>query len=259
MRLLLDEDWFDAVSSTGQYEHDFESIITSRARLLFPGYHVISFKAPVESDHARRVPDLALIDHGYRAWWVVEVEMAHHSLYGHVLPQVEVFVNGSYSDDHVAHMVSQSSALDAKALRDMLKGAQPRVLLVVNKSVPEWVDPIHRVGGLLSVVEVFRSGSNRHIFRVNGDFPVVQASDVATTCRLDPTIPLLLQIDSPVGLGVPTGARLSIRFRDGLTDWTRIDIASQVWLSPLGRNPLSLGVDYQIIAEERGRLSFRET
>ena len=258
MRLLLDGDWFDAVASPGQYEHDFESIITDRAPLLFPGYHVVPFKTPVESEHARKVPDLALIDHGYRSWWVVEVEMSHHSLYGHVIPQVEVFASGNYSGDHVAHLASQSPTLDGSALRDMMKGAQPRVLIVVNKNVPSWVEPIHRVGGLLAVVEVFRSGSNRHILRINGDSPDVQASDVASTCRLDPTIPRLLCVDSPVGLGVPPGARLSIRFRDGLTDWTRVDIANQVWLSPLGRNPLTSGVEYQIVSDERGHLSFRE-
>ena len=258
MRMLLDGDWFDAVSSPGQYEHDFEAVVLSRARFLFPEYHVLSFKVPVESDYDRRVPDLALVDHDYRAWWVVEVEMAHHSLHRHVLPQVDVFANGAYTETHAIHMVSQLAVLDSIALHDMIKGAQPGVLVVVNKGVSEWIEPIHRAGGLLSVVEVFRSENNRHILRINGDSPTMPASNVATSCRLDPAIPPLLQVDSPVGLGVTSGTRLSIRFRDGFTDWMRVDISNRVWLSPLGRNPLSAGQEYEIVTEERGRLAFRQ-
>jgi hypothetical protein len=39
------------------------------------------------SEYGSKKPDLALIDRDYRAWWVVEVELAHHSLHHHVLPE----------------------------------------------------------------------------------------------------------------------------------------------------------------------------
>ena len=49
-------------------------------------------------------------------------------------------------------------ALNYAALSDMIKGAQPRVLVVVNHSVPSWIEPIRRLDGIVTVVEVFRSG-----------------------------------------------------------------------------------------------------
>ena len=43
MRLLLSEEWFDAVSSEGQYESDFESLILSRGNALFPQFSCSAF------------------------------------------------------------------------------------------------------------------------------------------------------------------------------------------------------------------------
>ena len=200
MRLLIDGEWFDAVSSEGQYESDFEAIVKSRAGSLFPSFKVVPFRLPVESEEGRRIPDLALIDRDYRYWWVVEVEMAHHSLNGHVLPQVEVFSRGKYGEEHSAYLADRSENLDQASLADMIKGPQPRVLVVVNRNVPEWIEPIHRRDGLVAVVEVFRSSRNRHILRINGDYPEGADANVVSGCRLDPSLPGLLELDSPAAL-----------------------------------------------------------
>ena len=117
MRLLVKGEWFEAVSSEGQYESDFESLVRGRARFLFPTYQVVLFKKAVESEDGRKVPDLALIDSKYRYWWVVEVEMAHHSLYNHVIPQVEVFARGRYSEEHCDYLADQCDALIVRLSR----------------------------------------------------------------------------------------------------------------------------------------------
>ena len=257
MRLLVNGEWFDAISSEAQYERDFQDLVMSQADLLFPEYHALPFRIPVESEEGRRIPDLALIDHHYRHWWVVEVEMAHHSLYGHVLPQVEVFAHGRYGEEHGEHLIKQSKMLDPEAIRDMIKGAHPRVLVVVNQNTSTWVAPIHRLDGLISVVEIFRSGKNQHILRINGDRPREVVNELVSACRLDRSLPSLLQVDSPAALGIKHGERLSISFHGGLTDWERFDVADQVWLSPMRRNPLMKGRDYQLLRDVEGRLYFK--
>ena len=257
MRLLLSEEWFDAVSSEGQYESDFESVILSRSKALFPQFHVVSFRAPVESEEGRKIPDLALVDFTYRFWWVVEVEMAHHSLYGHVIPQVEVFARGRYSEEHANHLASRCDDLDRAALQDMIMGAQPRVLVVVNRDVPAWIEPIHRLDAIVTVVELFRSGRNQHILRVNGDYPEGEDAHIASLCRLDNTLPNLLQVDSPAALGVATGEQIAIEFNGGLTNWSRLDISDRVWLVPLGRNPLVANQEYLIVRDADSRLILR--
>ena len=257
MRLLLSGEWFDAVSSEGQYEVDFESVILSRANSLFPQFHVVPFRMPVESEEGRKIPDLALVDFTYRFWWVVEVEMAHHSLYGHVIPQVEVFARGKYGEEHANHLASRRDDFDRAALQDMIMGAQPRVLVVVNRNVPDWIEPIHRLDAIVTIVEIFRSGRNQHILRVNGDYPEGEDAHIASLCRLDNTLPNLLQVDSPASLGVSTGEQVAIELNGGLTNWSRLDTSNRVWLVPSGRNPLAANQEYLILRDSENRLSLK--
>ena len=222
----------------------------SRANSLFTDYHVVPFKIPVESEDGRKVPDLALIERRYRYWWVVEVEMAHHSLHGHVIPQIEVFARGKFGQEHYEYMVSKCNELNKNALADMIKGAQPRVLVVVNRAVPNWMEPIHRLDGLVAIVEIFRSGRNQHILRINGDYPSGSDDRIVSNCRLDIGMPGLLQIDSPASLGIANGEQISIELDGGLTNWSRLDISDKVWLLPAGRNPLTASQNYLILRNE---------
>ena len=237
-------------------EIDFENLIVAQAENLFPDYQTVPFKATVESEDGRRKPDLALIDRSYRYWWVVEVEMAHHSLRHHVIPQVEVFSRGKYGQGHCDYLYDKCNTLDYPALTDMIKGAQPRVLVVVNESVPSWREPIHRLDGLVTVVELFRSSRNQHILRINGDYPAGTDVSILSTCRLDDMIPRLLRIDSPAALGMTSGESVEIRLDGRLTIWSRLDSAKEVWLAPSGRNPLVAKCDYVIVRDLEGNLSF---
>ena len=258
LRLLINNEWFDALSSEGQYESDFEAIIISHATLLFPDYHAVPFKARVESQAGTRIPDLALIDKQYRHWWVVEIEMAHHSFQGHVLPQVETFATGQYGAEHAEYLATHSTAIDHGQANDIVRGAQPRVLVIVNQSAPTWIGPIHRLHGLVTVVEVFRSFRNQHAFRINGDNLAVSPRHRVSACRLDSMLPRLLHIHSPAALEIAHGQRISIGFREGQTEWERTDVSNQVWLSPVGRNPLVTGQDYYIMRSPDGTLYLEE-
>ncbi len=255
MRLLVSDEWFDPISSEGQYESDYEGIVLGRGSLLFPNFHLVSFRMPVESEDGRKIPDMALVDRGYRSWWVVEVEMAHHSLYGHVMPQVEVFARGRYGEEHANYIADRHGGLNRESLVDMVRGAQPRVLVMVNRNVPDWFEPVHRLEGIITVVEVFRSGRNQHILRINGDYPETADTRVASSCRLDSTLPGLLQIDSPASLGIVAGQDIEIEFNGGLTSWSRLDASDNVWLVPRGRNPLNAKQEYMIQKDSDDRLS----
>ena len=255
---MLSGTWFEPVSSEGQYESDFESMIVSRGEWLFPQFHVVPFRMAIESEEGRKIPDLALVDLTYRFWWVVEVEMAHHSLSSHVIPQVEVFTRGRYGEEHANYLAGKRDDLDGEALQDMIMGAQPRVVVVVNRSVPDWMDPIHGLDAIVTVVEIFRSDKNEHILRVNGDYPGTENTHIASLCRLDTALPGLLQVDSPAGLGIATGGEMSMEFNGGLTRWSRLDVSDRVWLVPAGRNPLVANQEYEIIREPDSRLTLRQ-
>jgi hypothetical protein len=95
-RLLVGSEWYDAVASEDFYEVQFEGLVLQNAASLYPSYFAVPFKTTVTSEHGSKKPDLALIDRDYRAWWVVEVELAHHSLHHHALPQVQVLATAEY-------------------------------------------------------------------------------------------------------------------------------------------------------------------
>src|ERR1051326_3116272 len=95
-RLLIGKEWYEGVSSTAYWEAEFENVLLRRADVLFPEYFMVEFKTEVQGDSDIGKPDFALIEKKYRIWWVVEVELAHHSFAGHVLPQVDTFASGRY-------------------------------------------------------------------------------------------------------------------------------------------------------------------
>ena len=233
-------------------------MILNSASVLFPEYVALPFRVRVESDHDVKIPDLALVDKQYRHWWVVEVEMAHHSLQHHVLPQIETFASGTYGREHAEHLAKQSTAIDLDRAYDLVRGELPRVLVVVNQNTPSWIEPIHRLNGLLSVVEVFRSSRNHHVMRVNGDRPPSNPTNKLSKCRLDPLVPRLLQVDSPAALGLTDGEIVSILFKDGYTEWQRMGVSNQVWLNPIHRNPLKRGCEYSIVRSSDGNICIEE-
>src|SRR5215212_6983126 len=93
--------WFPEISPKALYETEFEAVFMQNADLLRRDATVVPFKqtvysAPFESARA----DLALVDNEYREWWVIELELIHHDLSGHVLPQVRTLAEGRYGLEH---------------------------------------------------------------------------------------------------------------------------------------------------------------
>ena len=170
-----------------------------------------------------------------------------------MLPQVRILADAAYGADEGERLCRDAPYLDPQSVMDMLKGAQPRVLVIVNKARSLWNSDLSTVGASIAVVEVLRSRSNQYIFRVNGQHPTPPA-DTVSTCQLDAILSSMLAIASPAGLGVPPNSVASLRFEDGVTEWRRMDVADKVWLVPLSANPLEAGVPYAILRHEDGGL-----
>jgi hypothetical protein len=253
-RLVVGTETFEGLASEALYESEYEVLLQRQANLLFPDYHFIPFKVRVQSETSTNIPDAALIDPLYRVWWVVEVELAHHSLEGHVLPQVETFRTGRYGEAHAEHLERTNDQLDGHALRQMMRGAQPRVLVVVNLPRPCWAAPLRRYDALLAVAEVFRSDHNHYGLRLNGDYPQPPA-DILTQCQCDPVV-RLLRVDSPASLPATGGGPLDIEWAGGMTEWVRVDIATMVYLSPRRGNPFPPGTTVALLRTDSGRLAF---
>lgn len=257
-RILYDGEWFDAVPPLALYEAEFQAIVVDRAPDLFPGFITVPFTKVVQSDSGSKKPDLALIDRRYRFWWVVEVELGHHPFSTHVLPQVEILSQAHYGPDEAEHLASRNSHLAIDPLLDMMKGTQPRVLVAINTTPrARWVTELAKLDAIVTVVEVFRSGQNRSMIRLNGEYPELPA-DLVSVCRPEPAIPRFLRVDSPAALGVASQEAVLIRYQGALTEWIRVDASDTVWLNPAGASPIDVKKIYRLVLGEDGVLELRD-
>ena len=257
-RILSQREWFDQIAPTAIYETEFESIVTSYADVLYPEFHVVPFKATVYADDAAAKADLALIDRNYREWWVAEVEMGHHSFETHVLPQVRTLSRAVYGEDEARWLAAKCKQLSIARLLDMMKGNQPRVLVIVNTPRPIWGPSLRRHDASLAIVEIFRSRKNEILFRLNGEHPA-RLPDFLSACVFDSLLPRFLIVNSPGALNAPPRSRISIFYHDQLTQWERIDSFDRVWLAPIGPNPLSPSMKYEILRRSDGEMAFKES
>jgi len=256
-RILIDNEWYEQLAPTTLLESEYERIILQKASILFPAYHMVRFKTLVCDEEGSTRADLALIEKKYRDWWVVEVESGQHSLESHVLPQVKTLANASYSGEEVAQaLLSESILLDPIAIHTMLRGKSPRVLVVVNEQKAEWALALGRYNALVTVVEVFRSSRNKHVFRVNGDQPAPVA-DVISEFHVDPLMRSWLVVESPAGLGNSILDKVLLRYENKLIECRCIISGDTVWLSPRGNSPFSSKTTYEILRSSDEVLTVR--
>lgn len=244
-RLLIGSEWFEQITPGSLYESEYERIVLQQASLLYPDYYAIPFKMTVYTDDDSRKPDMILVHRAYKDWWVVEVEMEDHSLDSHIIPQVRTLGNATYGESVAKYIWGKQPQLDLKLLKDMLKGKPPRVLVVVNASKPEWVQPLERYDAYVATLEIYRSDKNVDIYRING-FQIADAGEQVSRCYFDSILPNFLVIESPASLGIPASSIVKLGHENSVSDWKRLDSNDRVWLVPVGANPLSKNREYNL-------------
>ncbi|MEP1032479.1 hypothetical protein [Ekhidna sp.] len=257
-RLLINNEWFDEVSAKALRESEFENFFLENAETLYPDYYTIPFKGIIiESEYGTAKADLALIDKEYLNWWVIEVEMSRHSLNGHVLPQVHCLSAGVYGADVASYFHRKCPALDIEKLKVLMKGKQPRVMVVLDIPKKDWGAKLEKHNAILSVFQIFRSESGNHIYRVNGDYPHKFGMG-RSKCQFAHLLTNFLKIDSPSILSVPDKEKVTIKIDGSITEWKRMDIMDAVYLYPISYNPLDIKKEYVLLKEPDSRYHIKE-
>lgn len=246
-RILHEGEWYDQLSTEALYESEYERILLANAEALFPAYVLVPFKMAVESESDKAKADFALVHRKYRDWWVVEAEMSHHSFENHVRPQVRTLSQAVYNDAVAQYLVDQDPRLDLGRMRSVIRGQQPRILVIVNSAVATWSGELRRYNAIVTVLEIFRSRYNDHLYRLNGEQPI-DCPVVSSECNVE--LARFLRVLSPGILPVRHGEQMSIFFKDGLTEWCRLDLQDRVYLSnnkPVSLNPRAT---YELVERE---------
>lgn len=257
-RVLVDKKWYEQIEPSTFSETEFEDQINLNAPIVYPEFIVIPFKQTVCSDEGNAKPDLIFISKDLCDWRVVEIEMGYHDFNNHVLPQVEILANATYSEEHVNYLYNRSNIkFDREKLTSIFTNQQPKVLVIVNEPEPNWVKPLQKRGATLAIFELFRGDDETELFRVNGEYPSLITRSISK-CRFHPTIPRLLGVENPDNLSIPRHGFVKIRYNNCLTIWERIDAVDRVWLQPRNRNPLDSKNNYEIFCQLDGSLVIRE-
>ena len=114
-------------------EAEFEAQVIRVAKQLMPGYMVASWKPLIRDwhDHGAK-PDLAMVSRDLDSWYVVEVELASHSISGHIAPQLETLGNGVYDSSLLPHLQRSFPSEDIESLRRMVR-REPGLLCIVDQ------------------------------------------------------------------------------------------------------------------------------
>lgn len=259
-RILYNDEWFEEIASHGYYEAEFEAILQNEAGRLFGSYHLVPFKTPVTSDvdADTRKPDFALVHKTYRSWWVVEVELGHHSLVRHVLPQVRTLAHAKYGAMEADYLCRQEPSLRKDKILEMLKGDQPRVLVIVNFPVHGWAENLRPLGARVVICQLFRSRLNKHILRLNGEYPS-ECEEVITSCECQVLLHRMMVIHSPANLPVLHNETVLLHHEGTASAWERVDTAGAVFLHALRGHDLVPGQLYEIVRQGDGSFTVKRS
>jgi hypothetical protein len=257
-RLRHKDEWFIEIDPQAFFETEFEAVILQNVHLLHPNAILLPFKQTVfSSEYESKKPDLALIDLEYRFWWVIEVELASHSLASHVVPQTRVLVEGHYGDEHVDALLRADPGLDRARLESMMRGEPPRIVVISNRYDARWDRELATIGVAYSVFNVFRSTLNNDIFLFDGSLPQ-EAGDQVTVITPAKGIPRFFRVHSPGALPVGSGEIIPILVEGRRTIWRRIDIKNQCYLAIHGRTTISADRPYVVERQSSGMLILKE-
>lgn len=230
------------------FENQFLQTIVQNQNALFPGYTCIQYSALIETPLGAVRPDLALLDlEGYRDWWIVEVELAHHSLYWHVADQIEKLGHAKLSESNIDELIyACKGRADQDRLQQLLRETEPLVLCIVDFVAQDWKDAVGR--DLVRWMEAapYRSERGDLILRSEDQVPVRTGQIVA---QLTPIkgLPGVFMIRG--GHDLPNLDILQIEYRGTTLLWV-IDAQRRI-VSPTGDVVMPTNRDYQVIRTGR--------
>lgn len=121
-------------------EQQFEEQVLRVAAQIMPSYKAAGWKPLVRDWHGHGAkPDIAIISNDLDDWYVAEVELASHSISGHIAPQLETLRNGIYDRSLVPSLQKAFPDVGVETLT-RLTTRDPGLLCIVD----QYTDAISR-------------------------------------------------------------------------------------------------------------------
>jgi len=244
---------FHLVDPTGFHEIDFEAEVVKALTCLLPDYLCGVFAGTFVLEGDRRSADLALIHKSLSHWFVIEVEIAGHSLTQHILPQVRCFRYGEPDQSCVSSLVNAFSVLSTDQATRVLMFVPRHVAVVGNMTNPSWSMALGALDVQHLTVSVYRDRNGRSAHEIEGR--LIARTESLGFARFS-AIDNCLRINR--GCGLRTGSLQIFDQFGNPTLWTVHEAAGTLWISK-DRGPALLEHEgyVQIIRTYDGRISLR--
>jgi hypothetical protein len=167
---------FRLVDPTQFVEIDFEAEVVKALTCLLPEYLCGVFAGNFVHEGERRSADLALIHKSLSHWFVVEVELAGHSLHQHVLPQVRCFRYGEPEQSCVTSLCRAFGELSRGQAESVLKFVPRYVAVVSNIFDALWLNALTAIDAQLLTVSIYRDRNGRSAHEMEGRLSVPRES-----------------------------------------------------------------------------------
>jgi len=231
MRILHNGEWFEPLPPGTTTEQSFEDLLIDRAEDLFPDFIVRHWAKEIQ-DRKGNIgrPDILMLERNLKSWHIVEVERSDHSLYDHVLPQVEAFAAADIGKQFVDKVIPDFPEFTDLQIRDLLTLVPHETTVIVDRPCGDWSDPIRLRGGRLAVVQRFRDRHGAVILQASGLLPE-GSGEVVSELRVPRHMyrgKYLVATPAPLR-GYPT---VPIAGQYGREDWRIREYGSDVFLDP---------------------------
>lgn len=249
------DNMFTLIDPTSFSEVEFEAEVHKAIRCLMPNYWCRVFAGAFLHEGKRCMADLVMIHHDLSHWFVVEVEMAGHSLEGHVLPQVRCFRFGEPAPSCITSLINafpEFSEEQAKAILDYV----PRsVMVIANVQDPLWLQALRGLDTELLSISIYEGTNGRRAYELEGKVSVRRESlGFAQFSAVYKSIKVPKSCKFPLGL-----MQIEDQFGN-VGDWTVTENAEALWLTK-NHGPALLPHNelVQFIRTFDGRISLRSS
>jgi hypothetical protein len=239
-KILNQGNWYNLVSSNSVYEISYENQILRFSKDIFPGFYCSKFKIKVNSVFGNCIPDLVLVHKEYKDWYVVEVELEHHSLGSHVADQIRSMHYGEYGSEHGKYLLKEIPGLDQEKVAELIK-QKPKTLVIVPISKISWRESLYQYQTKIMCIEVWEDDKGIPLLRIDGDLPESYEEKFITELEIDRSLNRLLKVKNTGS--IPAEGKMQIDISGRTSEWRIISTSAGKWLNPDGKWPLPEGAN----------------
>ena len=231
MKMLLTGDCvidnvFSIVDPTSFIEGAFEAEVAKALTCFYPNYWCGVFSGAFTLEGDTRKSDLALIHKSVSHWFVIEVELASHSLEHHVLPQARSLRYGEPDDSCITSITTAFDHVSRSDAESILRYIPRYVAVISNLYDAEWKISLNGLDVQYSTVSVYQNLSGKIAHEMEGRLSARQESlGFARYSAIDNCMRI------KHGCGLPVG---NIRIIDQFgnpASWTIHEEKGTLWIS----------------------------